>query len=820
MIVDYKLDGDYPTIHKFIRDERGKRQHETVKGFEPYFFAHVIDKIPKLNEIKRVEIPKEYIEFSGLTAEVDINEIETINYSTDTDVFKKLEEQLNMDIRFVDEPWKGILDEPLMKIVLQNPKDTRNVRKHFSDTWESSIFFRTRYMVDEVDEIPRQDYRIVYYDIEVKGSLDVKNAPEPIISITAYDNYLDKYVSFLLNPEGQYVEEFKDDNWSLYTYSDERDMLLDFIDFIKDTNPDIITAWNGDNYDNPYLMHRMVENRVDYTELSPINEAMVNGEFAQVKGRAMIDMIPAFKKVYWSELQSYSLNNVAKELLGMSKINFSVSISELWKQNPEKLIKYNKRDVEIMTKLNDEFKVWDYLHEVQREACINLQDCIHNSRISEAQFMSYTEKKLPRKKYDKKDKSSYAGGKVLETTSGLKKNVVVLDLKAQYPSSMRTFNMSPEMANPNPEEVDDIVYVGNGVSFAYDELGFIPKVLTDMIKRRDEHKRLRNEAEPNSNLYKDHDRKQYALKFIINSIYGVMGYTEFPLYTKDVAKSTTHIGRETVLWAVDKSKEFDYEVIYGDTDSIMVSMGEDVTHEESVKMGEELAEKINESYDEYADEKGVDASKLEGVERKHFFELEAEKLYESFFMTDAKKKYAGKIVWKESVWKEGWDFAQYGKRSDIPPIGRKVQRELIQKILEGEDINTISTWITDICNGIKGGDYPAYEIGIPKKMKKPMDEYKTDSPVLRGTRFTNEYLKEEFGEGDKPQVIYVKSTPSDMPNTDVMVFQDIPPDEYGIEIDYDMHVEKAIRQKTKRIYSQMGWTWEQMYRRSSSLLDY
>lgn len=600
-------------------------------------------------------------------------------------------------------------------------------------------------------------------------------------------------------------------------------MLLGFIDFVKHIDPDIVTAWNLERYDGPYIVNRMRNLRIDYSELSPINRvdmAYDNSEIRTVRGREFIDMIPAFKKIYFSELESYSLNNVGANLLGKEKVTFDTSISQLWRDNPQKLIEYNIRDVEIMVDLDEQFRIWDLMKTIQDVVGINLSDILHNTRITQAYFMRKTDRKMPRSTYDEEEGQKYSGGYVLESTPGISKNIAVLDIASQYPSSMISYNMSPEKKVEGPEATDaPTVTVGNGVTFEYDEIGFVPRILLELIDLRDEYKKKRDQYDPDDIEYRQHDLTQYALKVIANSIYGALGHQTFVLYDKDIASSTTYVGRETVKWAVRQSKELGYEPIYGDTDSIMISVG-NVDEETGVERAEKLATHINESYDDYADQKNIDLSRFDGVDRQHMFELEAEKLYSRFFMQrDTKKKYAAKIVWKEGKWVDDYDWAQYGKKSDMAKLSRDVQRKFLKMVLNETDESELQEYITDVCNKIKDEEYDLDYIGIPGRIKKEFHEYKTDRPILRGAKYTNEYLDEEFGKGSKPKYVYVKRTPPGLPDTDVVAFSQLDlPD--GFIVDYDKMVRKTVQMKLKRIIAVIDMEWEELYRQSASLLDY
>lgn len=796
MIVDYTTKGGKPIVHE-VKREDGERIQLDTGQLEPYFYVHQNERVK----------------------ESDYDEI----------------------VRIEEGDWLSARGEPLKKIVVEHPKQVggyNGIRSEFDETWESDIYFRTRYWIDMVDieEFEPPNYRIFMYDIEVDHSLDASNAPEPIISISGYDNYQNKYVTFLLEPEDRNVEGYKEEDHSLYVFSPsdyagdevfdakqkaERDMLMKFIDFIKMLEPDIVAGWNSEGYDDPYLFNRMKNMRIDYSEISPIQNVNIHGsddgDRVKVKGREFIDMYRAFQKVYFSDLESYKLNDVGASLLDLEKVKFTTSISQLWRDDPEKLVEYNVRDVEIMVKLDRAFNVWDTMRAVQGFVGINLSDILSSSRTTQGYLLRRMERKLPRQGWSD-DYSSYQGADVLEETPGVSRNVAVLDLKSQYPSAMISFNMSPETKVESPEVTDkDTIAVGNGAVFEYEEQGIVPQILLELNEERDREKALRDDCEPGTEEYQRHDVRQAALKVIMNSIYGVIGYEKFSLYDREIASATTYVGRDSLGWAVDKAEELGYTVIYGDTDSVMISMGEEVDLETAKDKAKKLEKFINESYDEYAEQKGVDLTRF-GMDEKHFFEIEFEKLYEGFFQQQAQKKYGAKVRWKEGNWVEKWDFAQYGKKSDMAELSRELQVDLVQMIIEGADKSEVQSFITDVCNGIKNEEYSFHKIGIPSKMKKAPDEYETDRPVIRAIKYANEYMDESFAPGDKPKLLYVKRTPPGLPDTDVICFSQVtPPD--GFIVDYDTMVDKVVRQKVRRILRVMDWSWDSMYRKSANLLD-
>jgi DNA polymerase I len=123
----------------------------------------------------------------------------------------------------------------------------------------------------------------------------------------------------------------------------------------------------------------------------------------------------------------------------------------------------------------------------------------------------------------------------------------------------------------------------------------------------------------------------------MNSLYGVLGWDRFRLYDKEMGAAVTATGREVIQFTEKVASEMNYQIVYGDTDSVMLEMGGEITPEEAVEQSFEVEEQINESYDEFA-RKELNAE-------THRFEIEFEKLYGRFFQAGKKKRYAGLKVW-------------------------------------------------------------------------------------------------------------------------------------------------------------------------------
>jgi DNA polymerase I len=313
-------------------------------------------------------------------------------------------------------------------------------------------------------------------------------------------------------------------------------------------------------------------------------------------------------------------------------------------------------------------------------------------------------------------------------------------------------------------------------------------------------------------------------QFVGQSLYGVLGWDRFRLYDKEMGAAVTATGREVIEHTADAAAELDREVIYGDTDSVMLELGHDISKEEAIEQSFELEEYINDSYDEFA-LKELDAA-------HHRFQIEFEKLYRRFFQAGKKKRYAGHIVWKEGKDVDDIDITGFEyKRSDIAPITKEVQKRVIEMIVRGEETDDIADYLKGIIEDFETGDVSVEEIGIPGGIGKRLDAYDTDTAQVRGAKYANEFLGTNFGRGSKPKRLYLRKVHpswfremeeqgydpqrdplySDFkrdPDVICIEYDDQLPEAF--EVDWDKMLEKTLKGPIERIIEALGMSWDEV----------
>ena len=343
-----------------------------------------------------------------------------------------------------------------------------------------------------------------------------------------------------------------------------------------------------------------------------------------------------------------------------------------------------------------------------------------------------------------------------------------------------------------------------------------------------------------------------TFQFTGNSLYGVLGWDRFRLYDKEMGAAVTATGREVIEHTEDAANEAGHEVAYGDTDSVMLEVGHvqpddveadvvvtdsmreshpEMSEEEleslaaTIEKGYELEEQINGSYDEFA----LDQLNAE----HHRFQIEFEKLYRRFFQAGKKKRYAGHIVWKEGKDVDDIDITGFEyQRSDIAQITKEVQLEVITRIVRGEDIEDVKTYVHDIIQEVQAGKVSLDEIGIPGGIGKKLDNYDTDTAQVRGAKYANELLGTNFSSGSKPKRLYLKKVHPDFfvrmeeeegfdPQTDPLYgefkrdpdvicfeYDDQIPEEF--EVDYEKMLDKTLQGPIERVLEALDISWSEV----------
>jgi DNA polymerase I len=765
--VEYTNSPQGPIIHIFGRDVNGSAVHLEVTGFRPYFYA-----------------PFEEVAGGPLPSGIDVE---------------------------ADREYRSIRGETLTRLYTRRPTDVREYRERFHH-YEADIPFATRFLIDNGltggVEAPgfQADYRslrpaevnaparICIFDIECE---DEKGLPEPdrdkIIAITCWDSFEDDYTSFVFPAEGEIpVIPPADERIVVVPCRDEKEMLLAFARYLKERDPDIVSGWNILVFDIPYVTARMERLGVNPTSLARLEERT---ERVALRGRALFDLLDAYKKIQVSQKESYRLDAVAEEEVGETKIRFTGTLSSLWREDPGRLVDYNRRDVELCVAINRKNHIIEFYREIARYVGLPLDRTLNSSSVIDIYILrkSFGRFVLPSKGFAAAEE--FEGATVFDPTRGVKENVVVLDLKSLYPMAMMTINASPETKDPDGE-----YRAPNGVRFRREPDGLTRSIIAELLREREQKKKLRDGYPFGSPEFILYDLQQNVLKVIMNTYYGVSGYARFRLYDREIGAAVTSVGRAIIEHTRTVIESLGYHVLYGDTDSCMVQIPP-AEVAETIGIARKIEAAVNASYAEFA-KKTLNAD-------SHYFSNKFEKIYRRFFQAGKKKRYAGHLVWKEGKDVDEIDIVGFElRRSDYPQITKEVQRTVIEKILKGEGFPEVKAYLGEIIKNFRAGKYSLDEVGIPGGIQKALDQYETNDAHRRGAEYANVHLKCDFKRGSKPKRLYIKTVKAKYPKTDVLCFEygdQVPPE---FVVDWETMLEKTIRQPISRIIEALGWDWQ------------
>ena len=541
MQVDYTVEGfgddEYPVVHVFGRSPGGSLVHVRVLEFRPYFYAP-----------------------AGEATEQRLRGYDRITGWEQTDA--------------EGQPYESIRGERLVKVFGQTPRDVGQIRDDF-DHYEADILFPNRLLIDkditsgvrvparEIDDgDDRQTLRVHHeeldpvdvdasprvntFDIEVDDRSGFpEDGEEPIICIASHDSTRNEYLLWLFDPpEGvdppaglsDYTpiraREDTDDSIDradidldadVRCFETEAAMLDAFLEYMETTDPDVATGWNFTDFDAPYLLDRLemlepeTDRNLEIDRLSRVDEVWRDDwQGPNVKGRVMFDLLYAYQRTQFTELESYRLDDIAQRELGVGKERYAGDIGDLWEDNPERLLEYNLRDVELCVELDREQDILAFWNDVRQFVGCKLEDATTPGDAVDMYVLHKLHDNFALPSKGQQASEDYEGGAVFDPITGVRENVSVLDLKSLYPMCMVTINASPE-TKVDPETYDGETYrAPNGTRFRKKPDGAIREMVDELLTEREEKKSLRNQHDPKTAEYDQYDRQQAAVKVIMN----------------------------------------------------------------------------------------------------------------------------------------------------------------------------------------------------------------------------------------------------------------------------------------------------------------
>lgn len=345
-------------------------------------------------------------------------------------------------------------------------RECRNFVKKYENIENFKIYGNTGYIYQYIsDKYPEDEIKfdtkkikISTIDIEVaseNGFPDVESAAEEVLLITLQD-YSTKQIRTW--GKGKYANN--QDNLTYKSFNNEYDLLNDFINWwmIEENTPEVVTGWNSEFYDIPYLVRRIdrvlgekLMKRISPWGLVTERESYSSGRrniSYDVGGITQLDYLSLYKKFTYKAQESYRLDYIASVELGQKKLDHSEfdTFKDFYTNGWQKFCEYNIIDVELVDRLEDKMKLIELAITMAYDAKVNYGDVFSQVRMWDTIIYNYLKKRNivipPKEKIEKNSK--YAGAYVKEPIPGRYDWILSLDLTSLYPSLIMQYSISPE----------------------------------------------------------------------------------------------------------------------------------------------------------------------------------------------------------------------------------------------------------------------------------------------------------------------------------------------------------------------------------------
>jgi len=823
--ITYKEIDEKAVIFLFGKTSKNEQVCVIDQNFIPYCYVlpkkqdeinNIIDDLEKIQEEKKdIVLKTEIVKKKIFGKEEQLIKIYTAlpkNLKIIREHAKKMqdiEKILEADIPFEK---RYLIDKKIIPLALIDIEGEETTL--FSQKMRVPVFEAKKIIPSEIDIM--MEPNILAFDIEVYNPLGkvIDMDKYPIIMLSLYGNHKGKLFKKVLTWKRFKTHKIENDDLDYVEFvNNEAELIEKFKNFVTEIKPDIIAGYFSDGFDFPYIIKRADKHKIkmnigiDYSNAFLNRKRMQNSDridsTVSVNGIVHVDIFKFIRKVISKTMQTdfFTLDAVSQELLGEKKEE--VDLNELapsW-DNPEKeseklslFCKYNLQDSILVYKLTE--KIFPHMMELSKIVGLPLYDVTRKgfSQLVEFYLMRQTQnfnEIIPEKPhYDDitiRRTKTFKGAFVYEPTPGLHKNIVVWDFKSLYPSIIVSHNISPDTLNckccegkevaPNNEDDE----AKGTFWFCKKKKGFVPNIIEDLITRRARIKDIMKNTkdEKTSTLL---DARQESLKTLANSTYGYLGFFGARWYSMPCAQSILAYARHYIHKVIDEAKKSGFEVLYSDTDSIFMKLG-NKTKEDSKSFGE----KIN--------------MNLPGM-----MELGYEGFYPAGLFVaakggageGAKKKYA--MISEEGFIKiRGFEMV----RRNWSFIAKEVQEKVIEIILQKENPKEAFDYVHDTIDSLRKKKIPLSKVVIFTQLQKDLSDYDAVGPhVAVAQRMKN--AGQDVGPGT--MIEYVITEGPGRLRDKAKMAEEISQEDY----DAEYYINNQVIPSVERIFEALGYKTEEL----------
>jgi len=491
------------------------------------------------------------------------------------------------------------------------------------DVQENLQYIREKYIGD-ITDIPEIPTACIDIEIEtLSGKPDIEKAENKVTAISIYEPNTDTKTLFA------YGDTKQEHDFDYIQCKNEYELLTSFWRYLSKSI--ILTGWNINRFDIPYLIKRSEKLHVDLKTLLPLakySEKYIT-ERTQIKkvltynipGYAIYDYYDLFKKYNFDSQHSFKLNDIAKKYLGKKKVEYTTkyqNLDVLYREDFDMYIDYNMKDSTLIWDLEKKFGYIKIALTVSYMCKINIDDVLGTIKPWDAmlynKFMDIGI--VPPRMKDSEGKK-FEGAYIKKPISGKHKWIITEDLASLYPNILISMRVTPYsiLKDTIDASVESLLDKGSDIEFLTRN-NLCLSACGNLFKRQDDpicnevekiynaRVEFKNLASSEKDPIKKKKYKEFvqSYKILINAFYGAMGNQYFRYYNRDVARSISITGQYIIRQIgndIDKkintllktdNKEY---VMYSDTDSVFVSLDDFITQYEKTKRKLTKEEKIN-----------------------------------------------------------------------------------------------------------------------------------------------------------------------------------------------------------------------------------
>ena len=698
--------------------------------------------------------------------------------------------------------WKSVDGQKMSPVVQDGARRAREFIAKYKDVDGFEVHGYERFVYQWISEkypermkFNLRTMKIYTIDIEVEcenGFPDTEAAAEKLLLITVKDLSSGKFITWGTR-EAKIDTEYR-------CFWTEQEMLTDFHKWWVDNTPDIVTGWNCNLYDIPYICRRIerVMGEKWMKSLSPwgkvnMREVYIQGRrnlAYEIVGVSILDYLDLYKKFTYTNQESYRLDHIANVELGQKKLDHSEfeNFKAFYTNDWQKFVEYNVVDVELVDRLEKKMKLLELAVTMAYDAKVNFEDVYSQVRMWDTLIYNYLKERkicVPPKQDAPSKNDKYAGAYVKEPKPGLYEWVVSFDLNSLYPHLIMQYNISPETLidrrHPTAsvdgllrQEVQigsgDYCVCANGAQFRKDIQGFLPEMMQKIYDERkifkgkmlDAKREFEKTGDPKlQDAISAFNNIQMARKIQLNSAYGAIGNQYFRYYNLANAEAITLSGQVSIRWIENSMNQYlnkllqteneDY-VIASDTDSIYIHLGPIVDKFLSHKSGDKTA--LVGLLDKICQEK------LEPFIERSYQELATYVQAYDQKMIMKRETIANKGIWtaKKRYILNAWDIEGVrftepklkimgieAVKSSTPAACRTAIKDALKVIMNQEE-SDLQDFVADFRK--KFESLPPEDVAFPRgcngvsKFSNPVSVYSKGTPIhVRGALLYNFHVK-------------------------------------------------------------------------------